>query len=391
MTKVYKLHNQIKHYEWGSPHLLPQFLGFENNEETPCAEMWMGTHGNAPSVAQYGEKQVNLVEISGELAFLFKLLAVERPLSIQAHPNKEQAAEGFLRENKTGITLNSHRRNYKDANHKPEVLCALSPFTLMAGFRKAGEIYASVETLLFIAPRLKDTLSSMLRALEAGHLAAFFGILVCLSSIERKYLSTIISEKETDETEAVSPEQWNLMKRFAAQFPEDSAILSPLYLNLITLQIGQAVFIPAGVLHSYISGFGIELMTSSDNVLRGGLTRKYTDIPELMNILDFNSYMPPVYTQDSALDSAAWFCYQTPCKEYFLAFMRGDGGEKVFPVKEAAICIVTEGELKAGGMEFKKGESFFIPQNKGTESLSFSGNYSLFAAYGGTAAYAAAL
>ncbi|MDR1839737.1 MAG: mannose-6-phosphate isomerase, class I [Treponema sp.] len=387
MTKVYKLHNQIKHYEWGSPYLLPQFLGFENNEGTPCAEMWMGTHSEAPSTAQYGEKQVNLAEISGELAFLFKLLAIEKPLSIQAHPNKEQAVEGFLRENKTGIALNSHRRNYKDDNHKPEVICALSHFTLMAGFRKTDEIYASVETLLSIAPRLKDTLSSMLRVLESGHLAAFFGVLFGLSSIQRKYLSTIISEKETGETESISPEQWELIKRFAAQFPEDPAILSPLYLNLITLQIGQAVFVPAGILHSYISGFGIELMTSSDNVLRGGLTRKYTDISELMNILDFNPYVPPVYTPDSP----AWFCYQTPCNEFLLAFMRGDGGEKVFPVKEAAICIVTEGELKIGGMVFKKGESFFIPQNKDTELLSFSGNYSLFAAYGGTAAHAASL
>jgi len=383
MTKVYKLHNQIKNYEWGSPRLLPQFLGFENNEGTPCAELWMGTHSNAPSIAQCGEKQVNLAEISGELTFLFKLLAVEKPLSIQAHPNKEQAAEGFLRENKAGIALDSHRRNYRDSNHKPEVICALSPFTLMAGFRKVEEIHASVETLMSIAPRLNDTLSSMLRVLESEHLAAFFGVLFGLSSVERKYLSTLISEKETGETEAVSPEQWELIKRFAAQFPEDPAILSPLYLNLLTLQSGQAVFVPAGVLHSYISGFGVELMTSSDNVLRGGLTRKYTDISELMNILDFNPYMPPVYTPDSS----AWFCYQTPCKEFLLAFMRGDGGEKVFPVKEAAICIVTEGELKTGGMEFKKGESFFVPQNNDGELLSFTGNYSLFAAYGGTAAH----
>jgi len=379
MTEVYKLFSQIKHYEWGSPSLLPQFLHLENNEGSPCAEMWMGTHSGAPSLVKYDEKLISLSEISGELPFLFKLLGVEKPLSVQAHPNKEQAEKGFQRENKAGVALASPRRNYKDANHKPEVLCALSDFTLMAGFRKTEEIYASVETFLPMAPALNDAFSSMLRALESGSLSAFFGVLFGLSNIERRYLCVLFSEKEEIETGAFSQAQWELVKRLAVLYPEDPAIMSPIYLNHITLQSGQAIFIPAGVLHSYLGGFGIELMASSDNVLRGGLTRKYTDIQELTNILDFNPYMPPVCTPDSS----PWFCYKMPCDEFFLALMRGDGTDNVFPVREASICIVSEGELTAGGMKFKKGESFFIPQNKDGELLSFSGKYSLFTACGG--------
>jgi mannose-6-phosphate isomerase len=382
MAEIYKLYSQIKHYEWGSPRLLPQFLNLENNDGSPCAEMWMGTHSGAPSMAKYGEKLINLGEISGELPFLFKLLGVEKPLSIQAHPNKEQAEKGFKRENKAEIAITSHRRNYKDANHKPEILCALSDFTLMAGFRKTEEIKACVETFLPVAPALNDAFSSMLRALESGSLSAFIGVLFGLSKIERRCLCALISDRKEIEFGAFSPAQWELVKRLAVLYPEDPAIMSPFYLNHITLQSGQAIFIPAGVLHSYLGGFGIELMASSDNVLRGGLTRKYTDIQELMNILDFNPYMPPVCTPDSS----SWFCYKMPCNEFFLALMRGGGTDSFFPVKEAAICIVTEGELLSGGMKFKKGESFFIPQNKDGELLSFGGNYSLFAACGAAAA-----
>jgi len=380
MTEIYKLLSQIKHYEWGSPSLLPQFLNLENKEGLPYAEMWMGTHSGAPSSVKCGEKLVNLAEISGELPFLFKLLAVEKPLSIQAHPDKEHAETGFQRENREEIAMTSHRRNYRDANHKPEIFCALSDFTLMAGFRKIEEIHASIETFLHMAPALNDVFSSMLRALESGSLSDFFNVLFGLSKIERRYLCALVSEEEI-EAGAVSQAQWELIKELAVLYPEDPAILSPIYLNLITLHNGQAVFIPAGVLHCYINGFGIELMANSDNVLRGGLTRKYTDIHELMNILDFNPYMPPIRTPDSS----SWFSYETPCGEFLLTFMRGDGADKVFPVKEAAICIVTEGELLAGGMSFKKGECFFIPQNKDGELLSFSGNYSLFAACGGKA------
>ena len=191
--------------------------------------------------------------------------------------------------------------------------------------------------------------------------------------------SSFILQSAIAPPDPVSPEQWKLMRKFAVQYPGDPAILSPLYLNLFTLEPGQAIFVPAGVLHAYISGFGVELMAGSDNVLRGGLTPKHIDIPELINILDFNSLSPQIICPPP---SASLFRYPAPCREFSLSLMCG-GGKEIFPENGPAICIVTEGELRAGGTLFKKGESFFVPcEKRDSVPLSFDGNYSLFAAAG---------
>jgi len=378
MIKIYKLQNQIKHYEWGSPVLIPQFLGVKNSNGEPYAEMWMGTHKSAPSKvygAAGGSEMQDLEEISGEIPFLFKILGVEKPLSIQVHPNQAQAAEGFRREEELGIPLDSPSRNYKDPNHKPEVLCAVSPFSMMAGFRKPEEINRALEDFILMIPQSKDIITPLLSAIKTGLLQVFFRILFDLTKPELEHITKLITEVELNKTgKEISMQQWKLMKNLAAQYPTEAAILSPVYLNFITLQPGQSIFIPAGILHSYISGFGVELMANSDNVLRCGLTPKFVDIPELTSILDFNPNMPKIVSHDSS----PCFRYQHPCSEFFLLFMQSDGSERLFPEKGPAICIVTEGELHTGQEKFKKGESFFIP--RGVELLSFSGNYSLFAA-----------
>jgi len=173
-TKLYKLYNPIKHYEWGSMKLIPQFVGMDNKDMRPCAEMWMGTH-LSPSQVLIDGKMTSLTQIAGrELPFLFKVLAVEKPLSIQAHPNKEQAREGFDTENKAGIPVEAPGRNYKDTNHKPEIICALSPFTMMAGFRDPGNIYLSLKAFVSAVPQLKDIITPLMRALESDSLAIFF-------------------------------------------------------------------------------------------------------------------------------------------------------------------------------------------------------------------------
>jgi len=377
-NKLYRLKNQIKHYEWGSQNLIPQFLDIENSKGVPCAEMWMGTHSLSVSQTEIDGRLVNLTELSGELPFLFKLLAVEKPLSIQAHPNKAQAEEGFNREESRGLSIKNPTRNYKDKNHKPEIMCALSPFTLMAGFREPYGISVSLEEFLLIAPPLKEIFSPLLRALSSGSLSSFFRILSGFSRIEREYLCTFIREKDGVQGGVITQAQWKLMKDFASQYPGDPAIISPLFLNIFTLQPGQAVFIPSGVLHAYLNGFGVELMAASDNVLRGGLTPKHMDSGELMNILHFVPFIPQIITPPSA---AGWFCYNTPCTDFLLSVMRGSGEEKAFAERGPAICVVTEGELSAGNETFKKGESFYLPRT-GFDFL-FSGNYSLFAATSG--------
>ena len=378
MAKIYKLQNQFKHYEWGSCDLIPEFLGVENSKKNPYAEMWIGTNRGAPSKARgiaFGDELTDLLEISGELPFIFKLLGVEKPLSIQAHPNQAQAAEGFKREEMEGLSLNSPRRNYKDPNQKSEILCALSPFTLMAAFRKPDEIRGSLEELISRIPQIKEIITTLSRALRSDSLKDFFQTLFSLSYMEIEYITEFINEIEIGESRAgISLEQWKLTKELARLYPKEVAILAPLFLNFITLEPGQFIFIPPGTLHSYISGFGVELMTNSDNVLRCGLTPKHTDIKELIKILDFKPCLPAV----SSLNVSSWSRFSPPDSEFTLAFARGDGGEKPFPEKGPVACVVVEGELRACGTIIKKGESFFIPKDAG--EIAFSGNYALYAA-----------
>jgi len=373
--KLFKLYNHIKHYEWGSMDLIPQFTGIENKDMRPCAEMWMGTH-LSPSQVEKDGKRISLTQAVGkELPFLFKLLAVEKPLSIQAHPDKEQAREGFERENNANIPIDAHERNYKDKNHKPEIICALTPFTMMAGFREAGNIYLSLKAFMTEAPQLKEIITPLLRALESDSLAIFFNVLFHISKSECEYLASFIREREIRETENLSSGQLRLMKKLAEEYPADAAVLSPLYLNILTIQKGQAVYIPAGVLHAYIYGFGVELMASSDNVLRGGLTPKHIDIIELMKILKFSAFVPQVLSPGSGV-----FCYPSPCDDFSLSSIsaNGDnGGKNILSKNTGFICLVTEGELVITDVTFKKGESFFVFSD---EDIVLSGNYVVFAA-----------
>ncbi|GBU27146.1 mannose-6-phosphate isomerase [Treponema sp. R8-4-B8] len=321
MTKIHKLQNKIKHYEWGSTRILPEFLGLakngNNDFKEPYAEMWLGTHPLGPSVTQVGGNSVSLKEISGELPFLLKLIAVEKPLSIQVHPNKKQARQGFERESEMGLEIESPVRNYKDQNNKSEIICAITPFTLMAGFKDIKEIYASLG--------------------------------------------------------AVSSEQTDLIKKLNSLYPQDSGVFSPLYLNLITLQPGQGLFIPPGVPHAYISGFGVELMTNSDNVIRGGLTHKHIDIDELKKIMPLVPFVPQVITPSDDTQ----VCYPLPGENFSLFYIHG--GSVPFSECGVGVFIVTEGELEIENQFFKKGESFYISHDKDAPLL-LKGNFSLFAA-----------
>jgi len=304
---------------------------------------------------------------------------VQKPLSIQAHPNRSQAEEGFLRENEAGIAADAPQRNYKDINHKPEILCALSQFTVMAGFRKSENIFLSFKTLQSFAPRrMRGIFSLLLRDLETASLYDFFRDLYKMPRSEIECLCAL-TEKHLSEGggSGISREQLAYMKKFAALYPHDAGVLSPLYLNLFTLKPFQAIFIPSGILHSYISGFAVELMANSDNVLRGGLTPKHVDVRELLKILDFTPFMPQIFSPSSPEP----FRYPVPFEDFSLSLIRGTGGEIAFNEKLPAIFIVTEGELNVCGEVFKKGESFFAPF-AGDSAFTFKGNYSLFAAAG---------
>jgi mannose-6-phosphate isomerase len=216
------------------------------------------------------------------LPYLFKILAADHPLSIQAHPGAQDAKEGFLRENSLKIPLNATNRNYKDDRHKPECICALTPFWVLKGFRDVPTIITLIEALC--PSRLSDELNALKSNARYG-LKPFFKALISLPD-ERK--SLLISEtvenahKHKDDGDVFS---WVLT--LYETYPTDIGILSPALLHLIALEPGQALFLSSGELHSYLKGVGIELMTNSDNVIRGGLTPKHVDGEELIRILNF--------------------------------------------------------------------------------------------------------
>jgi len=419
MTEFYGLRNRAKHYDWGSPVDIPRLLGIAPNGggAIPWAELWIGSRSGFSSTTDpggisledliagdpvrfLGEKTARRY---GSLPFLLKLLAAEKPLSIQVHPNRDQAREGFERENKAGLPPDSPERNYKDSNHKPEIIAALTPFTGLCGFRPIDEIRGLLAVFLDPpAPAvLREAFAPLMSALSNGNAVAngaaatdgaaaalrdFLTGLFGLSPAARRALTEyILSLKELP-----AGCELELMKKLAELYPGDPAVIAPVYLNVFRLNPGEAVFLEAGIPHAYIHGFGVELMADSDNVLRGGLTGKHIDVPELMKILDFKPSGPRVITPN-----ASYFEYPVPCDEFSLTRIIGNGGSAPdgAVIKSGSdapvIFLVTEGELviaatdAAGGETetvVKRGESLFIPPVKSDTRLSLKGDFTLFVA-----------
>jgi len=376
MAEFYRLDNQIKHYDWGSLDFIPGLLGIPSSGK-PCAELWMG---GSSSWVRLPSGLMGLGEfIGGTLPYLFKLLAAEKPLSIQAHPSLDQAREGFARENMQGLAPDAPNRNYKDSNHKPEIICALTPFTGMCGFRSPDEITRLLGTFLkgpqSSKPLECEGFAPLFQALEApaadSALRNFLAALFASPQTLREALTEFILQWECT---AQAPEncEWELMQSFARQYPGDPAIIAPLYLNVFRLQPGEAVFLEARVLHAYIHGFGVELMANSDNVLRGGLTPKHVDVPELMKVLDFSPLKPLVMKPEPG---ASCFTYPTSCDEFSLTVMQGTGGQATLSPGGPSICIVTEGEAQIGGELLRKGESIFVPHT--SPPIILKGSYTL--------------
>lgn len=232
-----------------------------------------------------------------ELPFLFKVLSAERPLSLQAHPDSAQARAGFEREERAGIPVDARERIYKDPRHKPELIQALSPFAALSGFRSHEQSLRCLEA--FGVAEGDDELRSSVRRFAAGGedaLRTLFEALLSLSpqivarAIERAVDRGARPHELDPESAAMAP--W--VSELAELHPSDPGVLAALLLNLVVLQPGEAIFLPAGNLHAYLRGTGLELMASSDNVLRGGLTPKHVDVAELCRVLRFSPYRPEI-------------------------------------------------------------------------------------------------
>ena len=374
LKRPLRLKNKIQEYEWGSKTAIPSILGLPSPSKKPMAELWMGAHPKAPSEVEVDGKWMRLDELisikpkailgkkvadkfGNQLPFLFKIIAAEKPLSIQAHPNKEQAINGFERENKLGIPLDAPERNYKDKNHKPEVLCAITRFEALKGFRSIEEIVS------LFKKAVPNSLKEEINLLEREGLRSFFSAIMGLKAEKKEdAISELLNSSEKMKNDPV----FSLVLRLNNYFPKDIGTFSPLILNMYVLEPGEAIFLPAGELHAYIKGVGIELMANSDNVLRGGLTHKHIDVEELLNILRFEpsrvQKLKPVSVGKMEL------IYPAPVEEFILHKIRLKEGEKFSSDEDRSIeiMIVIEGNAEISSatakyMELKRGDSVLIP------------------------------
>ncbi len=377
MLGISRLRNPIQTYAWGSRTGIADFLGRPSPADEPQAELWMGAHPKAPSQIEIDGRWISLADaVAGDpqtilgpeivarhgvtLPFLFKILAAGRALSIQAHPDRDQAAAGYRREDDLGIPRLAPERNYRDANHKPELIYAVTPFAILRGFRPPAEIFELLRAL-----GLPELMPEVGEALRAGDLERFFNAYMSLDperldAVLARALARIDAGAAGDETH-----RW--VAKLERQYPADRGILAPLFLHLTVLAPGEAIYTGPGVLHAYLEGVGIELMASSDNVVRGGLTSKHADVPELMRILRFEP-QPPVLLPSTVTPGERRF--ETVADELDLSVLEVEPGavhRRSGGSVEILLCSRGRGGVRAGDAElaFGRGDSLLVPASAG--------------------------
>ncbi|OCH16700.1 mannose-6-phosphate isomerase, class I [Aliivibrio sp. 1S165] len=301
-TNIFKLDNVIQNYAWGSQTSIQQLFGIENQEGLPQAEIWMGAHPNGCSkVEATGELLSELIkkypietlgrythQRFGDLPYLFKVLAADKPLSVQVHPKLSDAKLGFEKENQQGIELGAFNRNYKDANHKPELVYALTFYRAMNGFRPIAEMVSIFEQANVSV--LSEAVTQLKASPTSSSLQAFFTTVMSLTGKDKTdALAQLIEGSDTKAKTKVAREAFGMVAEFSEEFSDDIGLFSPLMLNVIELEPGEAMFLHAATPHAYVQGTGLEIMANSDNVLRAGLTPKHMDIEELISHTEFHS------------------------------------------------------------------------------------------------------
>ncbi|MGW7438823.1 mannose-6-phosphate isomerase, class I [Streptomyces sp. NPDC054849] len=379
-----RLTNTIRPYAWGSTTAIPALLGVEPTGE-PQAEMWMGAHPGAPSRVDRGAGERALSDViaadpEGELGaatvarfgprlpFLLKILAAGAPLSLQVHPDLVQAKAGFEDEERRGIPIDAAHRNYKDPNHKPEMICALTPFDGLCGFRpplEAAELLAGLEV---------NSLKPYVDLLHAHpEEAALREMLTAVLTADREEMAHTVQEAAVAVERLGGP--YIPYTTLVHDYPGDPGVIAAMLLNHVRLQPGEAMFLGAGVPHAYIDGLGVELLANSDNVLRAGLTPKHVDVPELLKVAKFEPGDPHVLRPEGNGEEV----YEIPIDEFRLSrFLLAPGGAaRVLPHGTPQILLCTAGAPRAGELSLGPGESVFVPAG---ETVELSGTGTVFRA-----------
>ncbi|NUF27301.1 mannose-6-phosphate isomerase, class I [Gilliamella sp. ESL0254] len=371
---IWKLENKIKDYDWGSIENIPKLFGFKNPSQKPIAEIWMGDHplGCSLAINKHNQKirlddliKNHPLEILGTrtfkqfaaLPYLFKVLSANKALSIQVHPTKINAQQGFARENQLGIALDDPRRNYKDPNHKPELIYALTPFKAMRSFRPIHEILELFSKINLFS--LNKEIDQLQKNPNKQQLRQFFHALLTLPP-EKKHQGI---NQLLESIEPFCDEPYLTIKTLAKDYPNDIGLFMPLILNIIELQPSQAMFLSAETPHAYLSGTGLEVMANSDNVLRAGLTNKHLDIDELLKNTQFksltlNELLTQPITQQNKID------YPVPVDDFKFEIIKSDNQQRVEKVNSPQILFCITGNItlktKFDTLTLTKGESAFI-------------------------------
>lgn len=370
----YRLRNDVQRYAWGSPTVLPELLGQPNPDGEPWAELWIGAHARASSSVEVGGRwrplrqlvedlparvlgERVLARFGAQLPFLFKVLAVERPLSLQTHPDAETAALGWAREEAARIPLDAPERCYPDPNPKPELVCALGDFDALCCFRPLAGLRERAAALG--ASRLAAELTDARE--EPGDLLAR---LLTRPAEERRALAAELAACAAADAGRDPALAWTAALHEA--YPGDVAVVAPLLMHHVRLRAGDALHLAPGDLHAYLRGTALEVMASSDNVLRAGLTRKPVAVEALLAVLHRAPGEPPLVTPRPG---APGECVYAPGTEWFrLALLRPEAGTPL-PVEvahgaEVLLCLEGHGELAAadGGapVAFRRGEALFV-------------------------------
>jgi mannose-6-phosphate isomerase len=384
---VYRLTNAIQNYAWGSPTAIPALLGTEPTGE-PVAEAWFGAHASAPSrcVQPDGRAGAVLPEViaadpagvlgadvearfGAQLPYLLKVIAAETPLSLQVHPHVERARAGFAEEEAAGVPLDAPHRSFRDRNHKPELVYALTRFEAMCGFRaprRAAELLEGLDAPL--AKELRAMLDEQPSA--AGIEAVFERLLRPATRPTAAEVAEVATACATRlATGSPSPRADRTVVRLAEAYPGDPGVVTSLLLNPVTLQPGDALFVPAGGVHAYLSGLGVEVMASSDNVLRAGLTPKHVDVDELLRNVDYVA-APPIRIAPETFHGATRV-YYAPVDDFELSVTRvGDDALHPLPGRGPRVLLCLEGELVVssradGEVRLVQGEAAFAPASDG--------------------------
>lgn len=379
-----KLINSLQNYAWGSTTALTELYGFSNPSQLPMAELWMGAHPKSPSQIIVDGKPRSLRDVIdadppaqlgagvaqrfGELPFLFKVLCAEQPLSIQVHPSKAAAEIGYARENASGVPLDAATRNYKDANHKPELVYALTPFKAINGFRPLSEIVSLLQPVAGAHPAIAHFLNMP----DTTSLAALFASLLSMKDEEQSLALDIL--RTAVDSQSVEP--WQTIAEIADVYPDDNGLFAPLLLNVITLQPSEAMFLFAETPHAYLKGVALEVMANSDNVLRAGLTPKYIDVPELLANLRFDS-RPAESLLTVPVQQGTTLNFPIPVDDFAFAIHTLTAEPLTVSQQSAAIlfCIEGEAQLSCGEQKLSltAGESAWVTASESPVTLSGAG------------------